>query len=113
MRRGDSMTNQSEESLAREQRLQEAVVAAVAAAETGRAENRDAVLARHPEFAAELREFFAERSNVERLAQPLRAAAPSGGNDAPTVGPGERLPTPGIKIGYFGDYELLEVIGRG
>lgn len=98
-----------------EQRFQEALVAAVEAAESGEAARRDAVLARYPEFTTELREFFAERSNVERLAQPLRPPAGLAA-DAPTTGLGERAaaaPLPGTKVGYFGDYELLEEIGRG
>lgn len=109
------MNDQSNEPSAGEQRLQEALVACIEARESGRAENRDALLARYPEFAAELNEFFAERSNVERLAQPLRLA-PNSAAEAPTTGlsgGAAAAPPPGTKIGYFGDYELLEEIGRG
>src|SRR5687768_16206727 len=98
----------------REQRLQQALVECIEAAEAGRAEDRDAVRARYPEFAAEMREFFAERSNVERLAEPLRQAQPAAAAEAPTTGLATAAaPPPGAKIGYFGDYELLEEIGRG
>ncbi|GEM_PF-4723545 len=107
------MRNRSQHSSDREQRLQEALVACIETAENGRAEDRDMLLARYPEFAAELRDFFAGRSNVERLAQPLRAHPPAGGADAPTTGLSDAAATsPGTKIGYFGDYELLEEIGR-
>lgn len=46
------MTNQAHESSGREQRLQEALVAGIEAAETGGTENRDAVLGRPPFQAA-------------------------------------------------------------
>jgi serine/threonine-protein kinase len=97
----------------REGRLQEALVAAVEAAEAGDAGGREAVLARYPEFAAELNEFFAGRSSLERVAGLLRDAALPLGWDTPTLGPGEGRPPPGTRVGYFGDYELLEEVGRG
>jgi WD40 repeat protein/serine/threonine protein kinase len=92
--------------------LQEVLVACIEAAEAGRPLDREALLARYPEFAAELSEFFAGRAGIERLAEPLRAAraelvtAGLGGGAAAS-------PAPGTRVRYFGDYELLEEVGRG
>jgi hypothetical protein len=45
-----------------------------------------------------------------RVAAPLRVPA----FDEPTTGLGEPAPAgPGTRVGYFGDYHLLEEIGRG
>src|SRR5262245_28035137 len=78
------------------------------AAQAGRAPDRCAVLARHPELADELQDFFADDDLVRDLAEPLRLDAtavrtpsPSGDTvEVPPSGPARR----------FGDYELLEVI---
>ena len=40
----------------------------VAAEEQGHAPDRQALLSRHPQFAADLREFFANRDEMQRLA---------------------------------------------
>ena len=48
------------------------LVAYLEAAEAGRAPDRQEWLARHPEFASELAEFFAGREQLDRLAAPLR-----------------------------------------
>src|SRR5262249_33366871 len=63
----------------------------------GRAPDQQEWLARHPDLASDLAEFFADRDRLERLAEPLRAVT---------------FPT-GTKVRYFGDYELLEEVGRG
>src|SRR5262245_61516920 len=88
----------------REQRLGEIVFAAVRAQEEGRPVDRGELLARHPEFAAELAEFFAGRDELDRLAAPLRAAAgPSGVPAWLAAAPGQS----------FGGYELERELGRG
>src|SRR5207237_1411023 len=77
--------------------------------EAGQAPDRDGLLAQHPDLAADLAAFFAAESQVNRLAAPPRPADPATvGLDAPPAGPG-----PGARVAYFGDYELLEEIGRG
>jgi outer membrane protein assembly factor BamB/tRNA A-37 threonylcarbamoyl transferase component Bud32 len=97
--------------------LQEVLVACIEAVEAGQSVDRDAWVARYPEFAAELSEFFAGRAGIERLAEPLRAHAPAPsnsadtGSQAPTLAPAGPSPAPGV--GSFGDYELLEEIARG
>src|SRR5438034_1150257 len=86
------MNGQESNLSGREQRLQEVLVACIEAAEAGRAVDRDGVLARYPEFAAELSEFFAGRAGIERLAEPLRGLAPAlGCQEAALV---QGLPSP-------------------
>ena len=77
------------------------------AVEAGQTPDRDKLLARHPDLAADLAAFFAAESQVNRVAAPIR-----GDTDGPTVGLNGAT-GPGTKVGYFGDYELLEEIGRG
>ena len=69
------MTDPSVDRTAREQRLQEVLVAFLEAAERGQAPANEELLARHPEFAAELNEFLANRAHLDGLAAPLRAVA--------------------------------------
>src|SRR5262249_55598833 len=54
--------------------------------------------------------FFAGHAQVERLAEPLRAAVPP----AATLAPGDPVSLPtGTQVRYFGDYELVGEIARG
>src|SRR4051794_30834949 len=73
----------------------------VAAEESGQAVNREEWLASYPEHAASLREFFANRDQMQKLARPLQPA------NRQTNG------HPLGKIRYFGDYELLDEIAAG
>ncbi|HTU91149.1 MAG TPA: serine/threonine-protein kinase, partial [Gemmataceae bacterium] len=76
--------------------------------ESGEVPDREALLARHPELAERLREFFANYDRLDRQAAELRLSAdPNRTTDEP--GPEGELP----RVRYFGDYELLEVIARG
>src|SRR5580700_1851273 len=63
----------------REQRWGAVLVTCLKALESGPAVDPKALAAAHPEFAAELTEFLAQREHVQRLAAPLwsptRAAA--------------------------------------
>jgi WD40 repeat protein/tRNA A-37 threonylcarbamoyl transferase component Bud32 len=99
--------------------LREVLVAYVEAAERGEAPDRQELLARHPEFAAELAEFCADRDRIEHLAGPLRALAPppaAASAEAATLAPAGGAtagPPPGTTVRHFGDYELLEEIARG
>jgi WD40 repeat protein len=97
----------------RDDRLQSILVVYIEAAEAGRAPSREELLARHPEFAAELAEFLDGRQRIERAAAPLYPAAQSPSETA-TVAPSEgRTAAPLGKVRYFGDYELLSEIARG
>jgi serine/threonine-protein kinase len=101
----------------REQRWQAVLVAYLEAAEAGGAPGREELLARHPEFAAELAEFLANRDRLDRFGDPLRPiieAASLATVDSPRQRPGETMVSASLgTIRYFGDYELLEEIGRG
>jgi WD40 repeat protein len=93
----------------REERLNEVLASYLEVVEAGGHPDREALVAAHPDLADELRGFFANRDEVERLAAPLRpalAGEPTTGLEGPGAGPGPR-------VRYFGDYELLEEIARG
>ena len=97
-------------------------------------------MARHPEFADELAEFFADQADLQhgrrRCARPSRPACPRRPSNEARLGtaasqrrgpgrasPRRRLgtaterhipsPASGAAVRYFGDYELLEELGRG
>src|SRR5262249_58320879 len=86
----------------------------------GRRLDHGEVLARHPEFADELAEFFAGRAELHQLAGPLRQVAleargwPTIDRDE-TADEDDRLDSSlsEAPARSFGDYELLAVIGRG
>src|SRR5262245_44391875 len=80
----------------RDQRLNQVLAAYYEAAEAGRAPDPGALAARHPDLAAELDSFFADKAAFERQA------------DGSTLAPVSPL-----TLHYFGDYELLEELARG
>ena len=82
--------------------LDEVLAEYLRAIESGGNPSRDDLLARYPQLASELREFFANHDRMGHLARPLRE---------PTAA--ARSSVPGERIHYFGDYEVLEEIGRG
>jgi WD40 repeat protein/tRNA A-37 threonylcarbamoyl transferase component Bud32 len=90
------------------QRADAILAAYIEAVEAGQAPDRQELLARHPELAAELAAFFADHDKVQQMAEPLRAEA-----EPLTQPPSETARPPGTVIRYFGDYELLEEIARG
>ena len=75
----------------REQLLDEVVTAYLKAVEAGRNPDPAEWLARHPDLADELKEFFAAQQSVDRAAAPLRELAPPAPNaaEAPTLAPRE------------------------
>jgi tRNA A-37 threonylcarbamoyl transferase component Bud32 len=113
------MTHDPDSSSEREKRLNEVLAAYLEAVEAGRQPKQEEWLARYPDLAPELAEFFANQERLADLAAPLRAAAPAEGApdpEAPTLPLGDVAangPPLGTKVRYFGDYELLEEIARG
>lgn len=85
------------------QRLEALIADYIRACEAGTPPDRRQMTERHPEFAQELRQFFAQRDRLNQLAQPIRGF---GEALAGAVGPGRQ-------VSYVGDYELLEEIARG
>ena len=82
--------------------LDEIVAGYLRAIEKDENPSRDEMLARHPELAEELREFFADHDRMNRLAQPLCEQTLA----HPAMAATDR-------IRYFGDYEVLDEIARG
>jgi len=89
-----------ESNSARDERVNEIIAEYLEAVEAGRAPDRQAFLAQHAEFAAELSAFFASQDQFAQVAGQL--------------GPDETLiAAPLGMVRSFGDYELLEEIARG
>ncbi len=100
----------------REQMLDEIVTAYLKAVEAGQNPDPAEWLARHPDLADELNDFFAAQRSIDRAAAPLRELAPPAANaaEAPTLAPSQAPADAGLgTVRYFGDYELLEEIARG
>jgi serine/threonine protein kinase/tetratricopeptide (TPR) repeat protein len=119
------MRNDQDSVMDREQQLDNILVTYLEAVEAGRAPDRREWLARYPEFAEELRAFFADEERFDSLVSPLRPAAPGSiiTPRAPSALPSTvvRLPVNGQAQAApradgarsFGDYELLGEIARG
>ncbi len=82
----------------RERQLDEIVASYLEACERSGTRPREEWLSRHPEFADDLQDFFEAEDVAGRATRASRRV--------PSITPIER-------VGTFGDYELLEEIGRG
>jgi tetratricopeptide (TPR) repeat protein/serine/threonine protein kinase len=93
-----------------EDQLQDIVAGYLERLETSQAEGQEALLARHPQFAAELAEFFGMRDQVDKVTVPLRQAVQGGGAPA-----GAAAFTDGkvAEIGQLGDFRIVRPVGRG
>jgi eukaryotic-like serine/threonine-protein kinase len=90
----------------REQRLDQVLADYLQALGDGEQPDRQAILDRHPDLAADLAAFFADKDRFDRAARRLQpAAGPARPDPAGRGGIG--------RVRYFGDYELLEEVGRG
>jgi WD40 repeat protein/tRNA A-37 threonylcarbamoyl transferase component Bud32 len=103
----------------REQRVNEAIAAYLAETDAGRSPDRLEWLARYPDLAPELEEYFADQDQVGALVGPAVASdATEGEGDVDGGISAAAYPAKdgkGIGDGfpYFGRYELLEKIGEG
>ncbi|MCC6421333.1 MAG: serine/threonine protein kinase [Gemmataceae bacterium] len=101
------MTEPPAEALDREQRLADILLEYIEGRGNGRGPDREELIARHPEFADDLREFFAGRDQVEQFAAPLRQAIGLGSPTEP------RAPGPTEQPGRLGDFRIIREAGRG
>jgi WD40 repeat protein len=106
------MGNESTASHGREQRVEEVLATYLEAARTGQAPDRRELLARHPDLAAELEEFFADHDLVRDLAEPFRLDTAATSTPSPAAADTATLPADSLPA-RFGDYELLEEVARG
>jgi hypothetical protein len=87
------------------------------ALDAGKAPKREELLARHPELAEELAVFFTDQDKISSLTAGLRQTLQPADADTTVDAAGEpaldRTLVAGPKLGSFGDYDLLEEIGRG
>jgi WD40 repeat protein/tRNA A-37 threonylcarbamoyl transferase component Bud32 len=113
------MSHGSDARTERDQHLNEVLAAYLEAVEAGQQPDQQEWLARYPDLATELANFFANQERLDQLAAPLRPAAPAEApltREIPTLPPSQGAahgPPLGTKIRYFGDYELFEEIARG
>src|SRR5690349_17273736 len=90
----------------REQRLDEVVTAYLKDLEAGRPPDRQALLAGHPDLAAELAQFFEDQDALGALAAPGRVP--------PLVAPPEEGATgPLPAMERLGDFRIIREVGRG
>src|SRR5215468_5355823 len=88
-----------------DERMDEAVVAYLRAESAGLAPDRQEFLARHADIAVELTRFFADRDAVALVAAPIwHKTTPVTMHSRNSAG---------MFPWVFGDYEVLEEIGRG
>jgi hypothetical protein len=81
-------------SSSREARLDEVVAAFIRAEETNGPQNREQWLARFPDFANDLAEFFAEREELNQLAMPGGSQVSAVGQTAQAVEPSGAIEPP-------------------
>ena len=87
----------------REERFGEIVFGYLQAAERGEPTDRRQLLSQHPEFAAELEQFFGNLEGVGRLATPILAL----------VHPSHAATSAVSDGGTLGDFRLIREVGRG
>jgi WD40 repeat protein/tRNA A-37 threonylcarbamoyl transferase component Bud32 len=99
---------------ASEERLNEVLAGYLKAVQAGRARDRQEILARYPDLAADLATFFGNVEQFRRLADSFRPATPTPGSAGLVATVNEHAAAPlGTAPRSFGDHELLEEIARG
>ncbi len=91
----------------REGRLNDVLLAYVEGREAGREEDRERLLAAHPDLRDDLEAFFVSHDAMERLAAPLREA---GGGGLAEEASNAEAPA---GVGRLGDFRLFAEVGRG
>ncbi|HYT94836.1 MAG TPA: serine/threonine-protein kinase [Gemmataceae bacterium] len=99
------------EALGRDERLAEILLGYLEAAQDGTAPDRRRLLADHPDFAADLEEFFAGRDQMDLLAAQMRDDA--GLSALPHSSPLLNRRAGAAPLGEIGDFRVLREIGRG
>jgi len=94
------MISKPTDSLERDQRLQDVVLAYLQAIDAGQKPEQQDLLARHPDLAADLRAFFSGQHKIQAGIAPLRGVL-------------EQQSSPPFSKRLFGDYELLKEIAHG
>jgi ABC-type phosphate/phosphonate transport system substrate-binding protein/tRNA A-37 threonylcarbamoyl transferase component Bud32 len=89
----------------------EAIAQFLLARETGQPVDSQSLLRRYPQFADELHEFFRDDHHLANVLRPSTPATPS--TEARTIAGDESPPADSPGRRAFGDFELLEEIGRG
>ncbi len=107
----------------REQRLGKIVFSYLQAAECGDPPDRDLFLAENPEFATELKDFLADRQEVDDLLASLKETArflsaptplmTGSARAQPRLAAYPQAAEPYQHPRVFGEYRLIEMIGRG
>jgi hypothetical protein len=103
------MTLETGQAASGDERLLDIVEGYLSMLASGAAESREALYARHPEFASELAEFFRARDQVDCVAVPLREAIqlePLAGGERAVLGDSSAPPD-------LGDFRLIREVGRG
>ncbi len=113
------MNSQPSQATDRSSLLDEVLTAYLKAVDAGEQPDRQELLARHPDLAGELQEFFAEQDRLDGWTGPLWPVAQAARGEAAqtprtefTVADSTAAPAPGA-TSMLGGYELLEEIGRG
>jgi WD40 repeat protein len=98
----------------RERRLELVLAEYLQAREAGRTPDKAELLRRHPDLAGDLTAFFANQAELCRLGEALGRPTPPT-SDVATVGLTDTtLNEEGLlRLGSFGDYEIVEEIARG
>ena len=106
------MADQPGNESSHEQRFDEILAEYFQAIEAGQKPDKDALVARYPEFADELEEFFADKERFDHLAGQFQLGGPADlgspeGQGQPASGPGEEptidtgagsVPSPGTAV---------------
>lgn len=110
------MKNETTDNAGSERRVNQIIAAYLEAERLGKPLDREELLRQHPDLAAPLQSFFADKDRFNTMAKPIVPVQAEGGQaaEALTIPPSATpTPVPGTTVRYFGDYELLEEIARG